>query len=375
MGRILPTVLVCCLALCAATANTAAEAGEKVVLRASNGSFLRADDQGSLRADRLFPSASETFEMHLLGDGRLALKAPGGQWLAAVDGDVPTLRIDRAAQQPGDRHTFVRILTDDDRVALRVSDGSGFVRFVLQPAKPATPPSPGQPAPEETIEIFRAAEIPTAGRAMLTTLIRGLVIEEIENEEYDKTRTRKIQKYIELPAPTFREPGRKKKHRILSTEQQYRVRARLSGEPTIEITHMPYLKSRTRSGSSLLMFVVHAVVPVRGHVRYQIPKVLSASTGFETVVELDLVGEVRAEKSDEKLTVNPPEVLSMQARMRSLDLSNDLLQVARRQIEDLLNHEIRDRNAKILAKANKAVQKEVETREFEHPVLRYLILP
>ena len=145
--------------------------------------------------------------------------------------------------------------------------------------------------------------------------------------------------------------------------------------PEIRIARVPCLKGYFEPGVDLLMFDVRASVPVSGRVRYKIPDALSASTGYRTVVALSAVGEVRAEKSAEGPSLNPPELVDLRVRMHRLDLSNDVLHVVRRGIEELANHELRDRRAEIRQKANKAIAKAIEEVDFRHPLLSHLGLP
>ena len=209
----------------------------------------------------------------------------------------------------------------------------------------------------------------------LGVAICTLATKELSDKEYDKVRTRREQKFIELPAPTLRNPRRMKKHRILSVTQQYHLNARLAGPLEIDIDHMPYLQGHFENGTGLLMFAVRASVPVNGRVRYKIPDALSASTGFRTVVGLDTVGQVRVAGSGDPLSLSPPELLKLNVALGSLDLFNDLLHAVRRQIEDLVNDEIRDRNDRIRQQANQSIRKAVESREFRLPLARYLTLP
>jgi len=249
-----------------------------------------------------------------------------------------------------------------------------FILFDGSGTKAPKAKQPQEPGPEETVEIYRISQIPSAIRSGLAIAIRALVMEELAEEEYDKVSTRRKVKYVELPAPTLRDPRRTKKHRLLSMTEQYQINARLDGPPEIQITHMPYLRSYSQRGFGLLMFVARAKAPVRGRVRYKIPDALSASTGFRAVVGLAVVGEVRLEKSDGQVSLDPPELLELRVEMRRLDVSNDLLNVVRRQIKDVINREIRKQNDRIRQQANKAIRKAVEARQFRHPLLRYLIL-
>jgi len=318
--------IVAVLTLFLAAAGTSARAGEKVVLRASGGQFLRPAGGGTVLADRLFPAERETFEL---------------------------------------------LSSEGDSVSLRTHDGRVVLVHGVRGAAGREDPDGPRPA----VEIYRAGEVPSTVRSALPPLIVGLVVQKLDGEEYDKIESRRKKKYIELPAPTLRDPGRKKKHRVLSYREEYRVQARRAGEPEVRITHMPHLKGHFDRGSSVLMFVVEASIPVKGRVNYKIPDRLSASTGFTTTVELSMVGEVRVEKSKDRVSVKPPEVLDIRIALRGLDLSNDLLNAARRPIEDVINRQIRKKNARIRQQANETLSKAVEAREFRHPFLRFVTLP
>ncbi len=196
-----------------------------------------------------------------------------------------------------------------------------------------------------------------------------------DGKEYDKVESRLKKKYIELPAPTLKDPNRKKKHRVLTYREETHVKAQLNGKPVIRITHMPYLKGHFEQGSSVLMFVVEAVIPVRGRVSYKIPDRLSATTGFETTVELSMVGQVRIEKSKDGVSVPPPELLDIRITLNKLRLSNDILDAARRPIENVINRQLHKKNDRIRQQANKTLAKAVEAREFRHPLLRFVTLP
>ena len=157
--------------------------------------------------------------------------------------------------------------------------------------------------------------------------------------------------------------------------EETEVRARLDGPLEIRITHMPLLKDYLREDVARLMFVVEATVPVRGRVRYRVPDVLSASTGYRTVIDLTTVAELSLERADDQLTFHPPEVLDIRIDMRWLDLSNDVLNAARKPIREAINHELRKKHDRILAEANKTIRKAVKTQEFRLPLLRYLGFP
>lgn len=371
MHAVLPRFLVG-LSLISAGMLASAEAGEKVVLRAGSGRFLRAAEDGTVRADRLFPTKKETFELLPCQSGHVALKAGNGRFLVAEGRDARSLRADSPRIEPDDRETFVLAPLGENRTAMKARNHRDFIVFDHHGPKTSEPTPPERPKPEEIVEIYRAGQIPPVIRTGLAVAIRTLVVAELAGKQYDKVDSRKKVKFIELPAPTLRDPGRKKKHQVLGIREEYHVKARLDGPPEIRIEEMPSLKGHFDGESGLLMFVVRAGVPVRGRVRYRIPDALSASTGFRTTVGLAMVGQLRVEKSDDEVSFSPPELLDFGVELRGLELSNDLLHAARRPIEDLINHELRKREDRIRQQANKSLHKAVQTREFRHPLLRYL---
>ena len=73
--------------------------------------------------------------------------------------------------------------------------------------------------------------------------------------------------------------------------------------------------------------------------------------------------------------MNPPELLDIQVTLHELDLSNDILQAARRPIENVINRQLHKKNDRIRSKANETLRKAVDARDFRHPLLRFLTLP
>lgn len=349
-----------------------AAADERVALRTHSGRFLRAAEDGTVRADRLFPAQQETFLLLPLEDEHVALKAHDGRLLAAEGRHARTLRADSPRVEPDDRETFLWVPEGENRVALKARNYRDFVVFDGRGPKPSQPEQSSQPGPAETVEIYHAGQIPPVLRSTLAIAIRGLVTAELTDKQYDKTRTQKKVKYIELPAPTWRDPGRKKRHRVLSMTEEFHVQAKLDGTPVIRILEMPYLKGYRDGQPGLLMFVVRAEFPVRGRVRYRIPGTLSASTGFATNVELAMVGEVRMNRSDQELSFGPPDLLSLHVGMRRLRLSNDLLDAVHRQVRNLINHELGRQQDRIRQQANRSLEKALKSRQLSHPLVRYL---
>ena len=352
-----------------------AEAGEAVVLRAGDGRFLRAAEDGSVRPGPWLPGEEETFEL-VPGEGdEVAIKAHHGRFLPADGREGTRLRPDCDGIDPGVRVEFALVPVGGNRVALKAHDGGGFVDFLDHDAKGPGAEAQDKPGPEETVEIFCVLQVPSLVCSGLALAIRGLVAEELADEEYDKVRKQRTRKYVELPAPTLRDLSRRKKHRVLSVTEEYHLKARLDAAPDVRISGMAYLKGYFEPGSGLLLFDAEARVPVAGRVRYKIPDVVSASTGYHTVVELSMMGEVRAEKSGDRLSLSPPELMDLRVKMHGLDLSNDVLHVVRRKIEDLANRELRRKKDEILRKANKTIARAVDATEFRHPLLEHLALP
>lgn len=306
-----------------------ARAEEPLVLRAGNGQFLRMNERGTLIADQLLPTDVASFARAPDQSGRLAMKNAAGR-VVIVEGDAA-------------RHLW----------------------HVIPGDKPADRP----------VEVYRTSEIPATVRDGLAMVIRTLVVADISNREYVKTRKRKKREFVTLPAPTLRNLRRTKQHRVLAMDEEYELRAKLDGPPTIEIPRMPSLTDYDHAERGCLMFVICVRAPVRGEVRYKIPDALSASTGFRAEVGLELVGQVRSDRENGKPTLTAPEVLDLNVKIRSLDLSNDVLNTARESIEDVINDELDDRQDRIREQANKTIRKAVDAGEFRHPLLRALGVP
>jgi hypothetical protein len=365
------------LALGAEAAGGGEPAGVKVVLRLADGRLLGVAEDGALRPQPAGPLKGEIFELLARDGGAIVLRVPGGPLVLA---DGPTLRARSPRTEPGDRETLTPVPLGENRVGLKARGDDRFVRFVAEtvhgkrPAAPARAARDG-PSPGETVQIERVVEVPESFCATLAGLIRDLVAAELAGKEYDKTRTHATQTFLRLPAPTGKNLLRTEKRRVLSVTDEYRIRARLDGPPVIEIKGLAYLRGYFQGGSARLAFVVHAAVPVRGHVRGAIHELGSAATSYRTTVWLAAAGQIRVERGNGSLSLNPPEVLDLHAELRSLDLGNDVLQAFRRPIEDHINHELRYNEDRLLEKANQALAKAVKARQFEHPLLRYLALP
>lgn len=225
---------------------------------------------------------------------------------------------------------------------------------------------------DQSLTTCRVRHVPSSIRGALSLLVKALVIEEIGKKEYNKVESKLKKEYIELPAPTLKDLRRKKRHRVLVYREEIHVRARLVGPPEIGIDEMAYVVPHDNGGSARLMYSAKASLPLRGHVRYRIPKRLSASTGFHVTARLELVGALDAARTDDRLEIGSPELLILRTRLTNLDISNDLLNLGRREIERLINRELHGNRGRIREQGNKALRKAMKAQELELPLLRYL---
>jgi hypothetical protein len=350
-----------------------APAGEKVVLRGPNGRFLRPDATGTVRADAQVPGAQETFELARQPDGLVTLTAPGGRFLHADPARGHALCADSPRTEPGDLEHFALVAVGDLGVGLRARGLREFARLDSTPLAAGRPSD--TPRPEQTVAIYRIAELSADMLAGFSSGLRDLLVAELAGKQYDKTKRRTREQFLDLPAPTPKDILRTKRRRVLRWTEEQQVQARLDGTPQIEILRMPLLRSYPQRGQGLLMFAVRARVPAAGRVRYRVADLASASTSYQAMAAIDLVGEIRARRAGDELSLDAPELLELRVELHSLRLSNDVLSAVRSPICDLVNHELRDNQAEIRRKANRALAKAFEARQFQVPLLRYLDFP
>ncbi|MFZ5828859.1 MAG: fascin domain-containing protein [Planctomycetota bacterium] len=349
-------------------------AGEKVALRLSDGRFLALSQDGWLRPGSFAPAEAERLDLETLAEGRVALRSSAGHLITPVAPDGRWLHVDTPDAQLVDRHKLIVLPTEGNRVAMRSHVAPMPVHFDLR-ARPQFGARAEQPLPHETVAIYRVSDVPAAIQMLLVPLITAAAENELKGKEYDRTRTKKIERYVEVWSPALNNLRHKKRHRILATEEQQRVQAALEGKPEIRITQLSYLRGRQEPGEALLMFAVSAKVPFRGAIGYKIPKVIDTTIRFLATAQIELVGEVRAEKRGKELVLHPPEVRDIGIELDLRHFSNDLLDAAREPIEDVANREIRANEGRIRDQANKALAKAVDAQEFRHPLLKYLMLP
>ena len=289
------------------------------------GRFLRVDGQGRFSADQFYPSEPETFQ-----------SLPGGQGLLV--------------EKHGTRTTVSPPVP-----------GSGEIRVpVFNFSKP------------QTVEVYRVAELPGMLQVAMEAAVRGLAAGELDGKHYDKTTTHKTEKHIDLPAPTLHDLKRTKREKVLGVAEEYHVQAQLDGPADIGIPHIAYLTGYAEGGPTLLILAIRGRLPVSGRVQYKMDNLASASTGYRAVVELAVVTEVRMKKLSGDVLFEPPKVLDLRLSVSKLSLSNDLLETARRPIEQVINHELRHNEDRIREKANQAVQKALHSKDLHVPLAGYL---
>jgi hypothetical protein len=236
-----------------------AAAAEKVVLRLPGGRLLHAVEHGALRAESFIPAERETFELVSLPKKQVAVKGPDGRWLVADGRDGHTPRLEAGPAEPGDRQTFELVGAAAGRFALRAHSSGELLAFDAPAAGPKGKAMAGV-AFRATVEIYRLRELPAILQTAVPVALHGLVGEELVGKEYDKTRTHKIEKFIELPDPTLKDPLRMKRREVLGLTEESRVQAKLDGEPELRISAMPLLVGCGEGGSYLMLFAIEAGV-------------------------------------------------------------------------------------------------------------------
>lgn len=343
--------------------SAATSAADNVVLRTESGRFFRAAADGKLLADRICPLEKEAFEILPQGNGKIAIRAPGGRFLTGGGPGGRTAQLGPPRADPTAADVFALVPSGENRFALKAGNA---------PRLPILDPPAVKPGGPWTVEVYRVSELPGMLQAALEVAIRTLAADELNGKKYDKTREHKIEKFIDLPTPTLRDPKRKKREQVLGMTEQTRVEAELTGPADIRLVHMPSLKSYAEGGPTILIIELAARLPLHGHVQYKIDKLVSASTGYQAIVQFAAVSEIRVRKAEGDVVLDPPQVLDLKLNVSELKLSNDLLDVARRQIEQVVNRELRHNEEKIRTKANEAVQKAVKAKDLRVPMLGYL---
>jgi hypothetical protein len=372
----LRTAAISLLAVLVLAGPKLAAATEKVALRATNGRFLRATDDGAIRAEAFYPSDRETFELVSSGDKTnkvITLRGPGGRYLTPDPRDGRTPRLGAAGMQPGERETFQLVPVGPTRFSLRSRSSRALLTFVPVKAQ-SDPKAAADPASRETIEIYRIRELPAILETALPAVIHTLAEEELAGKQYDKTQTHETEKFLNLPAPTLKDPKRKKRVQVLGITEEYRVQAELDGAADIHLPGMSFLANYADGGPGLILLAVRAGLPLRGRVEGKLGDAVEGSTGYHLTVALSAVAEVVAEHKGNEVKFGPPAVTDLNISVSRLDLSNDLLEAVRRQIRRVINRELEHNKGRIRESANKALQKAMASRQVSIPLLGYLRL-
>jgi len=298
-------------------------AGEPVVLRSSQGYFLRVDRSGRLVPGGLCPGPEETFQLLQQRRDQLILESSHGHRLTVVDGRLV--------------HT------------IREAKGD--------------PP---------VVEIYRYDELPAPLRSALSISLTALTANKLKGQVYDEERSELKVERIRLPAPTLRDWNRTKDHRLFAVRQQYWLRAELDGPPAVMITQVPCLRSLDGEGQTVILFAAQAVLPVRGRVRYRVPHRLSVSTAYRATITLAVVGQLIPADDPDQPDSGLPELVELRAEISDLDIANDLLNVARAPIEDLINRQLRRKSKRIRREANEVIAEALKKPELRAPLARYI---
>ncbi len=349
-------------------------AAEKVALRAANGRFLHVADDGAIRAEAVFPSDKETFELVSRGPHEIALQGPGGRFLVPDSHDGRALRLAAAGVQPAGRETFQLVPAEAGRFVLRLHGSSVSMIIAPAPGHAAEGKIATGPGPRETVEIYRVGQLPGLLQTALPEVVRGLAAEELMGKQYDKTQTHDTQKYIDLPAPTLKDPKRMKRRQVIGITEEYRIQAQLDGQPDIRIPGMLFLSNYADGGPGLILLAVNANLPIRGRVEGKVPDVISVSTGYQITVQLSAVAEVVARHAGNSMTFDPPAVIDLHVSVSRAKFSNDLLEAARREIRRVINRELNRNEQRIRESANRALQKALAAHEVRIPLLGFLRL-
>ena len=206
-------------------------------------------------------------------------------------------------------------------------------------------------------------------------MVQAVAAQELVGKQYDQTRKHETNKQIELPAPTLKDLKRKQKVQVLAMTEEYRIQAKLDGQPDIRIPNMLYLADYAQAGQGVILVAADARLPISGHVQGKIPDVASVSTGYRAEIQLSAVAEVQVRRSGKDVKIGPCKVLDLHAAFLRLDLSNDLLEAARRPIKSIINHELHHNEGRLRQSANQSLEKAIASHELRIPLLGYLGLP
>jgi hypothetical protein len=354
------------------SAATSTGAAESVALRADTDRFLHPDSNGPFRAESLMPGDNESFELIPRGKEEIALKATGGRFVVTDARDRRILRLGISQAEPADAQTFRLVLAGSDRFTLRPHGTDTPAEFYAP--DPRAPKPPSGPHPGETVKVYRIRPMSSI-QPLLSTMVQAIAADELVGKQYDQTRTHDTNKQIELPAPTLKDPKRKRKFQVLAMTEQYRIQATLDGHPDIHIPNILYLADYANERAGAILVSADVRLPISGRVWGKIPDLASVSTGYRAEIKLSAIAEIQVRKSGGDVKIGPCKVLDLHASFSRLDLSNDLLEAARRPIKNFINRELHHNEDRLRQSANRSLEKAIASHELRIPLLGYLGLP
>ena len=344
---------------------------DDVAIRAANGRFVHVGKDGVLRAEAFLPATSEAFEIVAYGKQEIALKSHDGRYVVADGKDPRLLRLAAVGFNPGGLERFQILPAVGNHFSLR-EHGLGVVPIFVRGEKGSAKPQ----AADEVVEIYRVKPLPDFLQSAVSVTVQALAAKEVAGKEYDQTRTEQTKKSIDVPDPTFKDLKRTKKVQVLATSEEYRVQAHLDGDADIRIPTMLYLGNYADGGPGMILVAIDAKLPITGHVSCKVPNVATASTGYRAKIQLAAVVAVVVQRSGNDITFGPYTVSDLHVSFASLDLSNDLLEVASAADQKVHQSRTRSRNEdRLCQSANRSLEKAMSSRAVRLPLLAYLGLP
>ena len=335
------------LCLLAILALPPAAMAEKVALRAANGRFVRAADDGMIHADSFVPADRQLFEWVSRGPHEVALKGLGGRCLMPDPGDGHTPRLALAATPPTALETFELVPVAANRFLLRPQGFRASLVFAPAVQGPVDPKLPAGPARCETVEIYRVGELPAMLQTTIPAVVDALAAKELVGKQYDNTQKHETEKYLDLPAPTLKDLTRMKRHKVIDITEEYHIQAQLDGKADIRMPTMLLLSNHAEGGPGLILLSIAARLPVRGRVEGKVPDVAKVSTGYRLTVDLSAVVEVAVRHAGHDVVFDPPTVNDLHVSVARMEFSNDILEAARHAIRRVVNRELAHNEGRI----------------------------
>jgi hypothetical protein len=151
------------------------------------------------------------------------------------------------------------------------------------------------------------------------------------------------------------------------------VQAELDGDIEIRIPRMLLLTNYASGGPGIILLAVEASLPARGRVEGKVGKLASGSTGYRLAAQLSAVGEIAIRHADNDVAFDPPVVSNLRLAVSRMEFSNDVLEVLRRQILQVVNRELAHNEPRIRQSSTEALQKAVAAHEIKIPLVGWLL--